>query len=175
MDWDLNSYFREFGNPTYLAFKEELQESIDELSQRAGKLIEDPGPSPLKAWERLLMDVELMEARFSHISSYIGCLTAADAANEDYLKEENAFAETEARFSKLNVVVLDDEGRTLSETPYMIPINAAFDAALRKLPDWEAQLVTILRTRTLEKINHGKTPIREDHLKQDLRLIGREF
>ena len=73
------------------------------------------------------------------------------------------------------VMVLDDEGRTLSETPYMIPINADFDAALRKLPDWEAQLVTILRTRTLEKINHGKTPIREDHLKQDLKLIGREF
>lgn len=101
MDWDLNSYFTKFGSPTYVAFREELSETISNLDLRAGKLVANPQEHSLRDWEKLVMDFELMQASFSHIGSYIGCLTAADAQNETYLKEETAFAEYSASYSKL--------------------------------------------------------------------------
>ncbi len=98
MDWDLRGYFSEFGNPTYQAFKSDLAESLLLLAARAERLAEAPA---VRDWERLILDYEQTEANFSHLSSYLQCLAAADATNDAYLKEEAAFAEFEARRAKL--------------------------------------------------------------------------
>ena len=44
--------------------------------------------------------------RLSHLGSYLGCLTAADARNEDYAREEAAFALLAAESEKLDVELL---------------------------------------------------------------------
>ena len=90
MDWDLSSYFTEFGSPIYTAFKAELVDTIAELDQRAGQLLLEKIVA-LNNWETLLIDYEHMQANFSHIASYIGCLTAADAKNESYLRLYHEF------------------------------------------------------------------------------------
>jgi oligoendopeptidase F len=100
MDWDLKSYFTEFGNPTFTAFKQNLSDAIGELDQRAALLLEAGEPS-LPDWETFLIDYEKAMADYSHLASYIGCLTAAEAQNENYLREETALAELQATHSKL--------------------------------------------------------------------------
>lgn len=101
MDWDLKSYFTEFGNPTYNAFKSELADSLEELNTRAGRLLET-SPAPLGEWETFLIDYEHTMANYSHLASYIGCLTAAEAHKEAHLKEETVLSELHAVHSKLS-------------------------------------------------------------------------
>jgi oligoendopeptidase F len=100
MDWDLSSYFTEFDNPTFKAFKQNLSDSLDGLDQVAAALV-DAEDSPLADWETFLIDYEKAMANFTHLASYISCLTAAEAQNEDYLREETALAELQATLSKL--------------------------------------------------------------------------
>ena len=40
MDWDLTSYFTEFNNPTYKAFKEDLFDSLNALDAQAADLLQ---------------------------------------------------------------------------------------------------------------------------------------
>jgi oligoendopeptidase F len=101
MDWDLKSYFSQFGSPTYVAFRDELAETLDSLDKRAAKMLAQPDAVSPKSWETLIHDFELVLTGFSHLGSYIACLTAADAKNEAYLKEEAAFSGMRASFSKL--------------------------------------------------------------------------
>ncbi len=100
MDWDLTSYFSDFKSPTYTAYKNELEDKIASLDGRAESLLSNE-QAVLKEWEALLIDYELMQASFSHLSSYISCLASADAENEAYIKEEAAFAGTQASVAKL--------------------------------------------------------------------------
>ncbi|MGC9453162.1 MAG: M3 family metallopeptidase [Oceanipulchritudo sp.] len=116
MDWDLDSYFSEFGSPTYVAFREDLKDEMETLSRRTGELLASPEVATFKQWETLLIDFEGLEARFSHIASYLGCLAAADARNDAYLKEENAFAEFEAMLAKLRDKILRGLGGMDRET-----------------------------------------------------------
>lgn len=100
MDWDLTSYFSDFNSPTYTAYKSELEEKIAALAGRAEQLLGDDAAT-VNDWETLLIEYELMQASLSHIGSYIGCLTSADAENDAYSKEEAALAEVQAGVSKL--------------------------------------------------------------------------
>mgnify|MGYP005839960161 CR=1 FL=1 len=98
MDWDLRAYFEDFRTPLYRAFKEELTAAVNGLNDEARKLLERPY---LSEWEGFLADYEAVAKRYSHLSSYISCLTAADARNEAYLKEETVLSEMQALFSKV--------------------------------------------------------------------------
>jgi oligoendopeptidase F len=100
MDWDLSSYFNNFNGPTYKAFKSELAETIEELTKRAEHLLSE-SELDIGQWEALIIDYEHLHASVSHLGSYIGCLTSAQADNEDYLKEEVGFSNTQASLSKL--------------------------------------------------------------------------
>ncbi len=100
MDWDLSSYFNNFNGPTYKAFKSELAETIEELTKRAEHLLSE-SDLDIGHWEALIIDYEHLHASVSHLGSYIGCLTSAEANNEDYLKEEVGFSNTQASLSKL--------------------------------------------------------------------------
>ena len=102
MNWDLTSYFPSFDGSERDAFERALADELQALLQRAAEL---PTLSADNAgdWEAVLVDVEELSRRLSHLGSYLGCLTAADAANEAYRKAEAAFARTAAEAEKLEV------------------------------------------------------------------------
>ena len=105
MDWDLSSYFAAFDGDDMRQFKEALQTDTAALRERAGAL------APLAAdnaddWEAVFLDTESLTDRLSHLRSYLGCLTAADAQNEEYARAEAAYALFEAEYEKLDVELL---------------------------------------------------------------------
>ena len=105
MDWDLTSYFAEFDGPAMRQFKDELQRDIATAREQAAALAplaEDNADS----WEAVFLLTEGLIDRLSHLGSYLGCLTAADARNEDYAREEAAFALLAAESEKLDVELL---------------------------------------------------------------------
>jgi len=112
MNWDLTSFFPEFNGKEMKSFKKTVEKEIAEFSEKAGAL------SPLDAknagmWEEIFLKSEEIMARLSHLGSYIGCLAAADAANEEYQKEEAHLALLAASFAKLEIELL----RAVKETP----------------------------------------------------------
>ncbi|MGB7290795.1 MAG: M3 family oligoendopeptidase [Thermodesulfobacteriota bacterium] len=112
MNWDLSSYFPEFNGPEMRDFKDRLKKDIKSLKQKAGSL--SPLDDPNKAeWEEVLLVNENLLKRFSHLSSYIGCLSACDANNEAYLKQEADLAVMGAEFSKLKIEIL----RSIKDAP----------------------------------------------------------
>ena len=54
------------------------------------------------AWEEVVIGREDLDRRWSHLTSYIGALSAADAHNEEYAREEAALALAEARGAELD-------------------------------------------------------------------------
>jgi oligoendopeptidase F len=105
MSWDLTSYFPEFKGPEMTAFKDALGREIALLRSRAVSLAglssETEGD-----WEKVLINYEDLQRRLSHLSSYIGCLAAADSRNEAYLEESSSLARMRAEVSKLRVELL---------------------------------------------------------------------
>ena len=105
MNWDLTSYFPTFDGPEMQAFKQELQRHMAALQKEAAAL------APLRQdnaveWEDIFLQHEDILARLSHLASYVGCLSAADARNEGYAREEAALALVEAENDKLGVELL---------------------------------------------------------------------
>ncbi|MCE2441351.1 MAG: M3 family oligoendopeptidase [Candidatus Latescibacteria bacterium] len=100
MNWDLTSYFPAFNGPEMAQFKEALDSDTQDLLSRAktlAPLVDDN----VDAWEEVFLQCENLFTRLRHIGSYVGCLTAADARNEAYLKEEAALTLLYAEGSKL--------------------------------------------------------------------------
>ena len=105
MNWDLSSYFTEFNGPEMNSFKEALKDEIESTKTRAqGLTALDDGNMP--EWEDVFLTNEDLEKRFSHLTSYVGCLSAADSRNEAYLKEEAETSLLGAEFKKLEVELL---------------------------------------------------------------------
>jgi oligoendopeptidase F len=105
MDWDLSSYFAAFDGPDMQQFKAALQTDTAALRQRAAEL----GPlasDNAEAWEAIFLATEELIGRLSHLGSYLGCLTSADARNEDYARAEAAYALLDAEHEKLDVELL---------------------------------------------------------------------
>ena len=105
MDWDLTSYFPEFGGSEMIEFRDALERDVDELLDRASGL-SDLDDQNQDAWESLYLDVEEFATRYSHYGSYLGCLTAADASNEAYQVAESAFSQLGAVTAKVNAEML---------------------------------------------------------------------
>ena len=111
MDWDLTSYFPAFNSPDMQQFKTTVQSDLSDLRQQAANL------APLDtdnadAWQAVFLASEGLTDRLSHLGSYLGCLSSADARNEDYAREEAAFALFDAESEKLDVELL----RALKDT-----------------------------------------------------------
>ncbi len=105
MNWDLTSYFPAFGGAEMRAFKQTLTGDLAALQARAGAL-DTLAAGNADAWEGVLLDGEDLMRRLYHIGSYLGCLTAADTANEAYKKEEASFAQVYAEAEKLDVELM---------------------------------------------------------------------
>ena len=105
MNWDLSSFFPEFDGPEMRAFKASLEKDMRLASKKASRL------APLSAknagqWEKVFLKAEEIVTRLAHLSSYVGCLSAADAHNEAYLKEEASMALLWAAYSKIDIEML---------------------------------------------------------------------
>src|SRR5262245_38082545 len=105
MTWDLTSYFPEFNGPDMRRFKEAICANIASLRQ-AAKALPALSSESTAAWEDILLRNEDLSRRMSHLSSYIGCLSSADARNEAYLKEEAELTRTRAELSKVRIELL---------------------------------------------------------------------
>ena len=105
MNWDLKSYFPAFDGAEMKNFKEELQQDIAALQEKAAGLAALDQTNTAQ-WEEVILDYEGALERFSHLGSYVGCLSSADARSEDYKREEAALAQMEAEWEKLEVELL---------------------------------------------------------------------
>lgn len=120
--WNLESYFPEFNGSEMIEFKKNLQNDIKSLTQTAVSL---PAldKNNMDQWEDVVVKCEDILARFSHLSSYIGCLCANDAHNEDYQKEAAAESVLSADYDKIHIELL----RAIKETP-----DELYDAFIQK-------------------------------------------
>jgi oligoendopeptidase F len=158
MNWDLSSYFPSPDHADTIAFKQQLTDDLTALLQKTSSL------APLAAanlddWESALLSSEDILCRVSHLGSYLGCLTAADAANESYRKQEAAFAVLDAEVEKLDV---------------------EFQRGLKGVSD--ADVDELLRRETLAGCSHYVGRLREaaektmslpeEHLAADLNVNG---
>jgi oligoendopeptidase F len=105
MDWDLTSYFPQFGGVEFITFKDNLERDISSLKERASTLNALDGTNQ-RHWERCFVDYEELMTRLSHLGSYIACLGAADSRNEAYRREEAALGLIRAEFSKIRLELL---------------------------------------------------------------------
>ncbi len=105
MNWDLSSYFPAFNGPEMAKFKNALEKDTRDLLELARALAPlDEGN--VETWEDILLRSEDLFTRLRHVASYVGCLTAADARNEAYLKEEAALTLQYAEATKLQTELL---------------------------------------------------------------------
>ena len=105
MNWDLTSYFPEFDGAEMRGFKNRLKEDIKSLREGAASLssLDDSNQSD---WEDVFLKYEDIQKRFSHLSSYVGCLSSCDSNNESYLREEAELAVIGAEYSKVKIELL---------------------------------------------------------------------
>lgn len=102
MNWDLTSFFPEFGGKEMVDFKASLRAEIDRVKDKASRLT-GLSKENQADWEGIFLAYEGLIKRFSHINSYVGCLASADSNNEGYLKEEASLSLIGAEISKLEV------------------------------------------------------------------------
>lgn len=104
MDWDLTSYFPAFNGPEYQQFWQETRAAID------GALSKAEGLRTLTAdnaadFEALFLLAEQIGARVSHLNSYLGCLCAADASNDDYPAAAAALGSLAATYAPVGIAL----------------------------------------------------------------------
>ncbi len=98
--WSLESYFPAFGGPEYQQFVSQLRDDLD-AAIRSVVDTEPLSESNHDIWAQHFTTTEAIGARLNHVQSYLGCLGAADAANEDYQSAEAALAGLDAEHAKL--------------------------------------------------------------------------
>ncbi|NIP29962.1 MAG: hypothetical protein GTO02_07065 [Candidatus Dadabacteria bacterium] len=102
MNWDLTSYFPQFNGKEYFDFKSELNSSIKSVLNNT-KDLKKLDSNNLKEWSGVFIDAEDLITKYSHIRSYVGCLSAANSNNEEYLSEEAAISLLGASLEKIEV------------------------------------------------------------------------
>ena len=102
MNWDLTSYFPEFQGSEYKEFKVTLSGGIKSLDEKAS-VSEPLCRENLEFWKEVFLETEKLISKYSHIRSYVGCLSASDSNREDYLREEAAISLLGSDLEKLEV------------------------------------------------------------------------
>ncbi len=105
-DWDMTSYFPVFGGAEYQAFIVALNQDITLLQTTVSQLPTDMHmPEAKRAWVDALVQIENVSARFGHVRSYLGCLGAADARNNDLKRDSANLAMHDAELEKIMVSI----------------------------------------------------------------------
>ena len=103
-DWDMTPYFDAFDGDDYQAFRQALARDVEALQREVddlGGLASDPHED----WVALLVRLEDLSSRTAHLAGYLGCLSAADARNEDVSRENASAAAARADYEKIFVSV----------------------------------------------------------------------
>ncbi len=164
--WDLGSFFPAFDGPEMHAFKDRLEADVrglQEAAAQAGPL--EPGST--ERWEAVILAMEDLEARFSHLGAYLGCLGAADAANEACVREEANLARLSAELEKAEVDLL----HAFREAP-----DAAFTAlAGREKLRSAAHRLRRLRRRAAHTMSREQEKLTADLAVDGLHAWGRMY
>jgi len=145
--WSLTSWFSAFGAPDYLAFKDAL----------AADLAATPAPDSTLA--AAVAAFESLNVRLGHLSAFLGCLSADNAADSAVKRDEAFLATLDASLSKrraalqASLAALDDN---------------AF-AALLLAPECQGADFTVSRLRTAGR-HQMDTP--REALAADLNVDG---
>jgi oligoendopeptidase F len=105
MDWSLESFFPSFDGPEYRQHKTELHEAFSELRARI-EAQDGFEPSLFAGWQAIVLAFEEIGKKLNHLSAYLECLSAADAANEAYHREQAGLASLNAELAKLEVALV---------------------------------------------------------------------
>ena len=100
--WTLESYFPVFNGPDMVAFKEKLQNDLDQLTA-AAQQAPDLNPDAADDWEKIVLALEDAQTRLDHWSSYLSCLEAAHADEEAYSLERGEIDRTRAALKRIDV------------------------------------------------------------------------
>lgn len=103
-NWDLTSYFPTFNGPEMREFKKSLEHDVETLTQKAASL-RQLNDANQDEWEKIFLAFENIQARVSHITSYVECLSSADAENDKYLQEQAVTSRFGAEFKKLETEI----------------------------------------------------------------------
>lgn len=107
--WDLSSYFPSFAGPEYTAFKTALTQDLNS-ALTAATAMADLTAANVAGWVAQFQGYETLTARIGHLSSYLGNLCSADAANDLAKRESAALAAAYATLSKLHGELLRAAG-----------------------------------------------------------------
>lgn len=105
MNWDLKTYFTSFDSDEIEKFKKQLSEDINILTNKTSEL-DSLDESNIEKWVDVLLKYEDLIRRFSHIRSYIACLSSVDSNNQQYLKEEANLSLLNSDLEKVEVEIL---------------------------------------------------------------------
>ena len=103
-DWDLTSYFPGPASPEMISFRDQIGSDARALRERAMAL-GAPTTKSMTDWIALLGELEDLSARFGHLSSFLGCMAAADATDDVVAKENAAKATLSSALAKTMVTV----------------------------------------------------------------------
>jgi oligoendopeptidase F len=145
--WSLTSWFSAFGAADYLEFKAEL--SRDLAAAKA------PEPPDAAALAPALTEFEALSVRLWHLSAYLGCLSADDAANEAVKADEAWVATLEAEHTKW---------------------RTRLQAALAKLDD--SAFAALLSSPELASAEHAVRRMREEgrrQMEQELEALAADL
>lgn len=158
MDWNLNSFFPVFGGSEYQRFQEDLKTELAALVQPLPDAGDDDDQT-VDRWVEWLIRYEKALVRFSHIASYLSCLTAADSANESYATEKAALSLDWAALEKARNVILEALNRAGDELIARLKNDSRLDDASYAL------------ARLHQKSRHRMSPA-EEALTADLGVDG---
>lgn len=164
--WDLGSFFPAFDGPEMRAFKERLRADVAALQEQAagaGAL----SPATAERWEQVVLRLEDIEARLGHITAYVECLGAAEAANEAYSREEALLAQLGAEADKAEVDLLHAFKQAGEE------VFAAFTARPRLLD--AAHRLRRLRRRAQHTMSREQERLAADLAVDGLHAWGRMY
>jgi oligoendopeptidase F len=129
-DWDLTPYFSALGADDYQVFRDDLLSDLDGLQRRVADL--PAVADSVSGWAEFLSDLEAVMARYRHLSSFLGCWTAADATDALGQREEAALAKIGAAVEQVEVRVAaafkgaeDDAFEALLATPSLEAVRYA--------------------------------------------------
>jgi oligoendopeptidase F len=88
--WDMTPYFDALLSPAYAAYTDGLNADLASLLARGQSLpaLDAAAPDTLTALADFINAMEAVYVRAGHLMSYLGCLGAADATNEDIQREQ---------------------------------------------------------------------------------------
>lgn len=102
--WDLSSFFPAMDSREYRDFKGAVASDLAAAIAAASALAALPAESA--AWEQVFLQWEDLGARASHLFCYIGCLSAANAADEAIQAEEASLELIGADLTKLGTQLM---------------------------------------------------------------------